>query len=98
MLQENTSEKIKCVFDDFDFFLVCDGHGGSRVSEYCASVFPNFLLKHLDYVIEEFYTDIVNSIKLKLSNLDNHSKSKNNLSKKKIGFSPERSVRSSLFF
>lgn len=57
----SSSKDIRCVFDEFDLFLVCDGHGGAQVSKYCTSNFKKILKKQLEASVEERYLELLQS-------------------------------------
>lgn len=50
---------VQCVFDEFDLFLICDGHGGAQVSQYCTANFKKILKKQLKTSVEERYLELL---------------------------------------
>jgi len=52
---------VHCVFDEFDLFLVCDGHGGAQVSQYCTANFNKILKRQLKASVEERYLELLQS-------------------------------------
>ena len=52
---------VPCVFDEFDLFLICDGHGGAQVAQYCTANFKKILKKQLKASVEERYVELLQS-------------------------------------
>lgn len=78
------AKDIQCVFDEFDLFLICDGHGGAQVSQYCTANFKKILKQQLKTSVEARYLELLQSAK----KTERASESSNSCN------SPERSSKS----
>lgn len=79
---------VHCVFDEFDLFLICDGHGGAQVSQYCTANFNKILKRQLKASVEERYLELLQSV-----NKSGHE-SESTLSSAILDGLPERRVKS----
>eukprot|EP00210_Caulerpa_lentillifera_P000851 g824.t1 len=58
-MQRPKDESVQCVFDDFSLFLICDGHGGAQVAQYCTATFQSVLTELLQDSVAEIQSQLM---------------------------------------